>query len=108
MNNINFELIKKILKTGELKKELAKAEIKNNKVWTNKELERAVKETNCNNITRKDIEIEKALLLNKEYQKLLNDINNLCDNFNNDDKEILLEIVNKKDLLYEKIVNKFN
>lgn len=70
INEKTFQEMNRAIKTGELIKMLAKEELKSNIIFNDKDLLRATKETNTNTITRNDIEFEKALLTNEEYNIL--------------------------------------
>lgn len=114
MTNIDFDNMNKAIKTGELKKMLAAEEIKNNRNFTPLEIKRAIKETNVNNFTRNDINFEKALQLDLQYQSLQTQTSILCDVIKDiqedkkkEYKEKLLDIVEQKDRAYKEIQERF-
>ncbi|MFW6016253.1 MAG: hypothetical protein ACOCRK_07415 [bacterium] len=100
----------KAIKTDHLIKMLAETEVKNNHLFTTTELEKASRETNSNTITRRDIDIRKALINNLEYQTLGCELNSLLEQVkqgNRNYKDKVLNVVNQRDQIYKNICNSY-
>lgn len=107
-----YEYLLQVMKTSELVKMLAEVEIKNCTRFTADQLIRATMQTNTNTITRRDIEIIKVILTDKEYQYLQKAILNMCNAYvtckSEGGKRAIKELVKLKDDCYERIVNRLN
>lgn len=115
MTNTQFIEMNKSIKTGNCIKYLAEQEINLNKVFTDSELKRVIKECNVNNITRKEIDFQKLLIQNKEYQEAQNNLfitlDNLKDapeNQQEKKKEEVLQMLDIRDKIYNKLKAEFN
>lgn len=112
LNEKMFQEMNRALKTGNVKKELAKIEVAENKIFTDAEIKRVIKECNINTITRKEIDFEKLLIQDTQYQEALNNMINFLDNVfsidkTEENKNKVLELVNIKDNIYHCLEQKF-
>ncbi|WP_291566883.1 MULTISPECIES: hypothetical protein [unclassified Clostridium] len=112
MNNNQLNEMNKAIKTGNVLKELAKIELKENRIFKDTEIKRIVKECDIDNIVRKEIDFEKVLLQNIEYQNAHKEMLEFFDVFEKDkteeNKEKLLQLVEKKDSVYDKLKANFD
>lgn len=107
-----FNRMNKVIKTSNIVKELARMEMTDNKTFTGKEIREISKNCDIDIITHKDIDFQKSLANNKEYQLLLNSIDvygnrikaGIC---TTQIKEELLELIEKKDNVYNAVKKEF-
>lgn len=113
MNSIEIgKYLSKMVKTSELIKMLAEVELKNGSRFTAAQLATATIQTNTNDITRKDIEVKKATLIDAEYQSLQAAIHNMCNAYvahkTEGTKQAIKVLVKLKDDCYDRVVNQFS
>lgn len=105
-----FDGMNKAIRTGALIKELAKAEINSNVIFSDESIERAIKETKTNDFTRIDIEFNKALLIDEEYQKRHNALVEEMEKHGETgeiDKEKLIRLVDLQDERYNQLKEQY-
>lgn len=109
--NFDMKEINKVIKTSNVKKELAKMELEGNKIFTQDEINFISKGCYCNEITRKEIDFEKVLLTDLSYQKAYLKMNSFLKVFEIDksekNKKTLLKLVKEKDRIYNDLKNNF-